>query len=215
MTTIALVTEGITDQVFLERVLIGLYGKEIEVAYVQPAVDETDKNVQEGWGGWENVFEYFKNPSALEEIFYANEYVVIQIDTDCCEHKNFGVSYKCDGADRSIKELIEAVREKLIEKIGVDAFKKREEKIYFAISVHSLECWLLPLFGNKKADITRVANCADKLNMLLTIADHNYMKDAPTYIEICKGMLKRTNINLCAKKSESFGLFISSLPNTL
>ena len=215
MSNFALIAEGITDQTFIQAVLEGLYGEDIDVNPLQPALDRTDAARQETYGGWENVLRYLSMPDLVESIFFANEYVVIQIDTDCGEHRNFGVPYRRDGHELTVEELRLAVRNRLIEAIGIEAFDSRKHQIHFAIAVHSLECWLLPLYGSRRSDANRITGCEKRLATLAAANGMTFQKTARHYRRLSSPMLERRNIEHCRERSESFKAFVDSLPKTL
>ena len=58
MSTFALITEGVTDQVVIENILIGMFGEDVFVHPLQPIYDETDSSRIEAFGGWQSVFRY-------------------------------------------------------------------------------------------------------------------------------------------------------------
>lgn len=64
------------------------------------------------------------------------------------------------------EELIEKVIVKLVNSIGELYYQTNYNKIIFAISVHSTECWLLPLYytDNKKS---KLVNCLETLNQAI------------------------------------------------
>ena len=66
--------------------------------------------------------------------------------------------------DMSRAQGIERVVAKLIGLIGKTIYDKYKDKIIFAISVHSLECWLLPLYytDNRKAKILHCTKTVDE-----------------------------------------------------
>lgn len=51
----------------------------------------------------------------------------------------------------------------LVGLIEEDFYQQHQERIIFAISVHSIECWILPLYysDNRKA---KIAGCLESLN---------------------------------------------------
>jgi hypothetical protein len=212
MKKIALVCEGGTDQRFLEWLLDGIYDGQIQTNSLQPALDATDKDRQGNFGGWENVFAFFERPNAVDEVFATNDYLVIQIDTDVCEHENFGVSKRLGQQDKTIIELISSVHEKLIEKMGAGVYKKYHDRIGFAICVHSLECWVLPLYAKKPADIAAVLTCEARLHGALAATGQRYEKSSPFYRKICRPIRKKDGYELCFKNNESFRIFVDSLP---
>ena len=162
MTSFALITEGITDQVVLTAILQATYTEEPDINEVQPVRDETDNSRQGSFAGWEKVLEYC-GLDFFQQDFIFNDYVIIQIDTDVAEHPNFGVPLTENGADITTGDLVNNVKEMIANKIGKEIYEKYKDRIIFAISVHSLECWLLPLFINDKKGASRLKNCENHL----------------------------------------------------
>ncbi len=149
--TFGLIAEGPTDQIILEDILYGWFGEDIvdEVRYLQPDID--------GDSGWGKVFNYCRS-SDFQLSLQTNDYLIIQVDTDVSEEKGFDVTHRDkQGNIVSPEILIENVKAKLIELIGSDFYQENSERIIFAISVHSMECWLLPLYyqDNNKEKIER------------------------------------------------------------
>jgi hypothetical protein len=212
MKTFALVCEGGTDQRFLEHLLHGLYGNQVQANPLQPVLDATDQNRQGNFGGWENVFAFLERMDSMDEVFATNDYLIIQIDTDVCEHVNFGVGKQKAGENKTTYRLILDVRERLIEKIGIEVYAKYEKHIAFAICVHSLECWLLPLHAKSHADQIAVLNCEERLARAFAAKDEKYEKDSIFYRKACKPLRKKDGIELCYSNSESFRHFHRSLP---
>jgi len=61
MMVFGLITEGITDQIVIENILMGYFDKsedELEFKELQPLRDETDENKTQNYGGWDKVIEY-------------------------------------------------------------------------------------------------------------------------------------------------------------
>jgi hypothetical protein len=213
MSSFALVTEGLTDQIALETILLGYYSDDdLEVRPLQPMRDVTDLSRQGSFGGWELVLEYCLRTDILNEALAFNDYLIFQIDTDCAEHKNFGVALTDGGADRSATEVIKDVREILIQKIGLELFEEQKHRIFFAIAIHSLECWLLPLHASDARSAKKTKACEAHLTRALQRKDVLYAKDADCYEKLVKGYSKRETIDLHRSKSESFDIFLRSLP---
>ncbi|MDP1666712.1 MAG: hypothetical protein Q8L79_16505 [Methylobacter sp.] len=211
MSSFALITEGITDQITLETILYEHYDSDLEITSIQPIRDATDESRQQDSGGWEKVFEYCTLPD-FQDSFLFNEYVVIQIDTDCAEHVNFGVAITDNGKDRPQIDIINDVINLLISKIGEDVYSEYKERILFAISVHSLECWYLPLFETLRAKQSRSKNCAGHLCIAVAKRNIFYKKEYEVYKNLAKAFKTKNAINQCIKLNESFGIFIRSLP---
>jgi len=214
----ALACEGITDQIVLENILCGFYKDyddlDEEIQAFQPPYDTTQqKQKDDEFGGWEMLLSYLSEKRFRENVLNS-EYMIIQIDTDISEHPNFGVSQK----DLSTKELIKKVIEELITRIDSKKpfYQNNKAKIFFAISVHSLECWILPLFydSDKKGKIT---GCADALNREASkkIKRLNFDKNHSVYNKLSNQFNKNKILLEIASKNSSFQIFISSLPSKI
>lgn len=211
MTSFALITEGITDQITLQTILLEFYAIDLDINPLQPVRDSTDASRKGHFGGWEQVLEYCSLPDFKNTLLF-NEYVVIQLDTDCAEHVNFGVPLTSDGLDKSPVDIIREVKSVLINKIGTDIYNEYKEQIIFAISVHSLECWYLPLYGKLKAKKSKIKKCADELCKELTKQNITYKKEYEVYKVLSKEFKAKNAIEQCTKYNQSFNHFIKSLP---
>ena len=216
MVTFGFITEGVTDQIVIEYILNGFFDTDdIEIKELQPIRDETDKNRLENYGGWTLVFDYCKS-TKFKEAFPYCDYIIIQIDTDVCEEVNYGISKRDEyGNELKPVDLIEKVKEKFREElIGQEFFNDNEEKIIFAISVHSIECWLLPLYytDNKKG---KIVNCLRALNERLSRRE-NFTIDSnsknPSYYEkIAKKFRKRKTLMGLYEDNPSLKIFIEEI----
>jgi hypothetical protein len=209
MKSFALITEGITDQAALESILVGHYGEEPDFRQIQPPRDATDESRQGGFAGWERVLE-FCSLKEFADIFSTNDYAVIQLDTDICEHPNVKVPLTKDGLDIATPELVDAVRNFIISKIDKDIFEACKDKIFFAISVHSLECWLLSAIATRNQ--SRIKNCEDHLRRELTKKDEKLEKTYAYYQELTRPLDKPKNLLKAKSSSESLSIFLDSLP---
>jgi hypothetical protein len=156
------------------------------------------------------VLEYCTKHNFLTEALSLNDYLIIQIDTDCAEHVNFGVALTLQGKDKAVQDLINEVKEFIISKIGQELFQHFSERIFFAISVHSLECWLLPLHVNSNTKQTKA--CEHHLTRALDKAGISFSKTARCYEELAKKYGKRKYIDEHKSKNQSFFIFLESLP---
>ena len=211
MAIFGLACEGITDQTVLENILYGYYGKDYEdiddeIQRVQPPFDDTDNK-----GGWNRLFDYL-NSDRFEDDVINNDYLVIQIDTDVSEEIGFAVS----SLNLSTVEFIQKIIERLITQIDKkkSIYQKYNKNILFAISVHSLECWLLPIYSNKKEI---VHNCFDKLCKEVPKVSKKLKvtKNANSYDKLSRPFLKRKGLLTIASKNSSFQIFINSLPSEI
>jgi hypothetical protein len=190
MVTFGLITEGITDQIVIENILMGYFDQNednIEFKELQPLRDNTDENKAKNYGGWNKVIEYCKSSKFKGALRFHN-YIIIQIDTDVSDKPDgYGVPHYEDGKELSPDQLIEKVRAMFIDSISEPIYEQHQKKIIFAISVHSIECWLLPLYytDNKKS---KKVNCLNTLNQALQKTE-KFTIDAknPEYYEMVSG----------------------------
>jgi hypothetical protein len=115
MASFMLITEGPTDQEVIESILTGHFGEEPDFPFRRPLRDVTDEFRQGSPGGWERVFEHCEHgEELLREDLQINDYLIIQIDTDCGEERNFGVPPTVNGQDRPVMDIIMDVRKLLL-----------------------------------------------------------------------------------------------------
>jgi len=202
--SIGLVCEGKTDQILLEKILSTWTGNpELRINRLHPKPNES--------GGWSQVFKFCESED-FQDIFSANDFIVIQIDTDFMSGDSVGEKYRIDLKDLDVKETVEAFREKIIELISEEFYDKYSDRIIFAIAVNEIECWLLPVyFSDKKA--AKNVNCIDTLNQVLPQKEGFYIdaKDDVYYRKLAKNFRKKKAIQKYAKQQESFSLFLDNL----
>lgn len=223
MTSFMLITEGPTDQEVLKAVLTGYYGEEPFFPFLRPRRDATDESKQAGTdrGGWERVFEHCENSDDLRDDLVINDYLVIHVDTDVAERAHFGVPLTIGGEDRPETDVIQDVCQLLVGKLGEDFCQEFQDRILFAIAVHSLECWLLPLHIVKPAKdaikkSSQTKSCEDRLEKYFDkYGGIDYKKDVPIYRKLAKGFLERANIDMACQRNVSFDAFIRSLDGVL
>ncbi|HFA52144.1 MAG TPA: phage tail protein [Bacteroidetes bacterium] len=163
MPTFGLITEGPTDQVVIKHILFGVFNDpDLPINQLQPKNNEP--------GNWVKVLDYccsgdFK-PALID-----NDYLIVQIDTDVLISEKLPEKYKVDlPSNLSVEEIIGRVAEMLISLIDDENnfWEQYGKHIIFAISVHQLECWLLPIyFTNKKTKAAKITGCIDTLNEVL------------------------------------------------
>lgn len=208
MASFALVTEGITDQALLSAILYGYCKDEPDITEAQPVRDETDIHRQGNPAGWERVLEFCTLPH-FEQLFLANDFAIIQIDSDVGEEINFGVALTDNGQAKSEIALIEEIRQLLVTKISLPIYEKYRDRIIFAIAVHSLECWLLPAYA-AKAD--RTINCEHHLGYAVRKSGLDYEKTHRTYEKLSKPFEKKKNLLAYKNQNVSLDAFLNSLP---
>lgn len=214
MALFALACEGITDQIVIENILCGFYNQhddlDEDIQPLQPPYDVTTQKQQEGeFGGWEMLFAYLSEKRFRDDVLN-NNYVIIQVDTDVSERTNFDIPYQ---NNRSTTELIEQVIKRLILQIDSKKafYKQYQEKIIFAISIHSLECWLLPLY--RKANNEKISGCFNALKR--AVKKMSVGKNYRCYNMLSNPFLKRKKLMAIVDKNSSLNVFIASLPNEI
>ncbi len=167
----AIVSEGVTDHAVLKNILIGYFkekGHSPRITPIQPLTDATIEGNPEWtrFGTWENVFRFLREGRHRAALAYS-EYIIVQIDTDRSEHTNFGVPHTEFGQRISPEELVVRVRDRLKREIGTDDFEKYVKRFVFAICVHELECWLLPLWTSESKKAAKTKGCLTTVNKAL------------------------------------------------
>lgn len=219
MISFGLITEGITDQIVLENILYGFFSNgDIPINPLCPLRDATDKNRMDKAGNWVEVLEYCASSKFRTEIFN-NDFLIIQIDTDVFRSENVSQKYKIVLNDMlSVSEITEIVRLKFIEIInqhhGKFFFEQYQERIIFAITVDSIECWLLPLYyANEPKKADKYVNCLNTLNAALSRKEGFTIaaKEPQYYRNISKKFKKRSELLQLYPLNSSFSLFIKQL----
>jgi hypothetical protein len=214
MPKFGLITEGITDQIVIENILVGYFDNpDIIVNPLQPLRDETDKSLMANYGGWTLVFDHCCSEK-FQDAFSFNDFVIIQIDTDTCDEKGYDISKTEVGTGRELspEELIEKVCQKLKELIGIDFFNEVQDRVIFAIAVHSAECWLLPIYYEDK-NSSDTKNCLNRLNRILAKRENFTIsaKDTDYYDAISRKYLKQKFLMAKYKDNPSLKIFIEEI----
>ena len=170
MATFGLISEGITDQIVIENILIGLLNDDdFSVDPLQPARDATDEDLATNHGNWHKVFEYCQTQRFKDAVLNM-DYVIIQIDADIFKTQKLPTQYQINFTSNiSPEETVTIIKEKIIDLIERDFYKNHSQKIIFAISVDAIECWLLPIYyQNLPAKASKTTGCLNSLNERLT-----------------------------------------------
>jgi len=219
--TFGIISEGPTDQIIIENILVGYfndYDLPARIKYLQPLNDATDDDIRK-YGGWKNVFEYCQS-DYLIDAFEQNDYIVIQIDTDCCEEKHYDISRRDESGDiLSAEQLIKKVVEKfelVFTTSHQEKYQRFKDRLLFAICVEETECWLLPLYHDSKIKES-TNNCIHKLNPVLTekfgkyIDKNNKSAALPYYGKFSKGFIKRKMIDAIYHDNISLTVFLDGI----
>ena len=221
MKDFGLACEGITDQIVLENVLFGFYDDKNEfefdveeLSYLQPLLDATD---EVGLGSWTRLLTYLENKRFRDDVIN-HRFIVIQVDTDVATEQGFDAVTHEGGKELPVEAIVENVRQRVIERIeeGQQGFyDANQDKLIFAISVHSLECWLFHLHNKVPRHNGRTRSCERHLRAELA-KDKSMpalVKDKDTYDNISsKFYAKRGRaIEEVAQVDASFAIFVTRL----
>jgi len=195
----ALITEGASEHRIIKHFL-GRYFRDFDpdINQIQPKMG---KEKQESTGGWNEVLKYCGRDE-IEDILIENDYLVVQIDTDQSQTSPFDVGHTTnENTPKSQEALYEDVASKLTSLFKPEVLEKSNNKILFAICMHTIECWLLPIYHSNthKSDIS---NCLFTLNKVLAklnmppipSKDKNSSTSIRTYEAILKNCNKKKEI---------------------
>jgi hypothetical protein len=212
MPSFGIIAEGVTDQAIIKNILCGYFGEEPDTTQIQPPSDAEP-------GGWTVLFKCFEADRHKEALQH-NDYLVIQIDTDVSEHKGYDVPWRdAEGNAFTPEELAARVIARLQKAMGEEFCREYSEKLIFAISIHSIECWLLPLlFESEPTSAGKIVGCLDTANIKLIkqnkkpLSDKNGEgKDLAVYRKLSKEFQKKKNLNALYQKNASLILFVKQL----
>lgn len=212
-----LACEGPTDQITIENILCGYFdypNLDEEITELQPPFDETSQKQKTGEiGGWTGLLNYYLCSQRFRDDVLNTRFVIIQVDTDVSHEKGFDVAH-IDAQNRPLtpEVLIENVVAKLIAVIdsGEQGFyQQHSTKIIFAISVHSLECWLYAFHNKKPLSKPKITGCYKALSYLRLFP--SIEKTHRCYDSHSRFFLKRENIDSVTTKDPSFRVFIKAL----
>lgn len=168
MTTFALIAEGMTDVAVVERIVEGVFGKDVGVNPLMPIRDATDaaRAKTDTFSTWELVLEYVASEE-VEIALATNDYLIIQIDSDQGEHPNFGISFHHEGATKSIADIVSDCKELLLARLHSNVPEEWKDRIIFAVPVLSTECWLLPILNEDHRHTPKtIVNCEKRISAL-------------------------------------------------
>jgi len=161
LTTIAILSEGVTDQKVITQVLLGFFADQADELEINPEFPPT---VPPGGGpevgGWTVLKKLLESKHHLQALRY-NDYLVVHIDSDCCEEIGFDVSRKDRQTGKDLGP--DAIRGAVIGRLGDwlgEMSKDDRERVLFAVAVDSIECWLLPVLESKPAKQTKTIHCS-------------------------------------------------------
>jgi hypothetical protein len=215
-TRIALVTEGKSEHWIIKDITQKYFkGQELFIRQIQPQIVD---NKQEEIGGWLEVLKFCQRTSDLRAALIESDYLIIQIDTDESNNPNFDVPHTKDGGiTKTNDELFVDIIDKIDRMIDAQLENEYRDKIIYAICIHSIECWLLPILSNNKRK-SNIRNCFSTLNSelrkknLATIPSKKQKdKRQIIYFKILSNWKKKKDIIDASKNNVGFANFIKSL----
>ena len=188
MASIALICEGVSEIKMLTYIITRYLGDDFAVNPIQPSLKLSHgQEKQNDGGGWSQVLSHCTN-DVINNIMAANDFLVIQIDTDACIQPNYDV----DIYDENHKKVTDAVLydrvcSRLKRDISECVWNKYSDKILFAICFDETECWLLPLYyENDAKKRCATTNCIYILNQKLQKDGLGIPKDKKNEPEVVK-----------------------------
>ena len=219
MRKFGLVAEGFTDIQVLESVLFSFFEEDDIVA--EPL---RPNRLAKQDGGWTKVMKYLRddakdflenNPKAI---------LIVQIDTDISTEVGFDVSHpKNDDGDVDVEELLKQVRARLVQEINYnyEIYELHKERIIFAISMHSIECWLLLVYTeteNFDDCFTELVTAVQSNDVLAKYPDlqrlrklKNGNKSFKDYQNLSSPLSNSAILDSCAKKNPSLQDFANQI----
>ena len=198
--------EGLTDYIVIKNLLIGFFkDKNLAISRLLPRDKEPV--------GWGNVLNYL---STNEFRIGVNntDYIVVQIDTDKCEEWNEGLQNIGDNTD-NLNDFVQRVIDILVTKIGQDFYTQNKSKFLFAISIHDIECWLLPFIADQPAHQSKIVGCVNAVERMaikqgISINQKNY-EDGKHYEKFSQDMKKNNTLMQRYSLNPSLKIFIDML----
>lgn len=222
MITIGLICEGVSESKILTYIINRYLGESVGVNHIQPSLRMSHGvEKQDNEGGWSQVLNYC-NDNTITNNMVANDYIVIQIDTDTCIQKNYDVDIY-DEMHNKVPDsvLYDRVCARLKQNISDEVWNAYSDKIIFAICFNETECWLLPLYyANDAKKRCATTNCIYILNQQLQkdgLGIPEKKKNSPEAIAVYQKVLKkmkRKDIPQIAQYNLGFQRFVEQL-NTI
>lgn len=222
MITIGLICEGTSEVKILTYIINRYLGDDVAINRIQPSLRMTHSiEKQNDEGGWLQVLNHC-NDNTITNNMVANDYIVIQIDTDTCIQKNYDVDIY-DEMHNKVPDsvLYDRVCTRLKQNISDEVWNAYSNKIIFAICFNETECWLLPLYyANDAKKRCATTNCIYILNQQLQkdgIGIPEEKKNSPEAIAVYQKVLKkmkRKDIPRIAQYNLGFQRFVEQL-NTI
>lgn len=212
----ALITEGASEHKVIKHI-VSKYFRDFdpEINQIQPKLVNSKQLTE---GGWNEVLKYCQRDE-IKDILIENDYLIIQIDTDQSQTKPFSISHtNINGQPKTPDELHTDVTQKIEGLIKAEIKREYGQRIFLAICIHSIECWLLPLFYNNDRR-NGGNNCLQTLNQALSRKNIHIIpagvKNNPnsirSYDTILKNIKRKNDIVDISQYNVGFSKFIRQL----
>lgn len=208
--SVGIVAEGITDQLVIQNILLGHFRDRLgeqDIYFDQPPDLSSH-------GGWEILRDYLRQ-GRHRDAFQFRDYLVVQIDSDVSHQKHFDVPHADPKTGKQLTpaELVIRIRRRLVEWIGAEDILRYEGRFFFAVCVHELECWLVPLW-EKQRHHAAVTNCARRVQQgqdRAKVRSPINKNEPRTYDEASSAFRKTKLLKQAAKAQASLGMFLEEL----
>ena len=227
MTNIGLIAEGVTDVTAIKHIVGRYLDNCVDISPIQPKVimragqlrqEETSE------GGWAEVLAHC-NDETFTDFFNSNEsnqYIIIQIDTDSCEH--YGVSpLDASNVKKNYATLAIETKEVLLGRLSADIRAMYENKVIFAICGDEMECWLLPIVKpSLSSNEICNNNCVFQLNRIIgrdgyhvVPDDKNSPRSQEAYTYILRKLKKKRTLEEMRQHTSGLDEFLKQLDNVV
>lgn len=214
----ALVTEGVTDYLVLKPIIRNFFNDTADVTQIRPEIDDTEHEIG-GPGGFRQVLSFCKS-DGINEILKENDFVVIQIDSDISNSREIGIPHTVDDVEVDPIDLYDLITTHLTNLFPHSVVPANLNKIIYAIGIHSIECWLIPVLAPKAKNVT--SQCLSVLNDELLLAGYykipkkrkNSVRSKVSFAKLTSAFTNKREITRLANYNVGFKKFVESL-NTI
>ncbi len=214
--TFGLICEGVTDQIIIKNILIAnSQNPDLFVTELQPLQDATNESRSTD-GNWHKVFQYCESQN-FRDAFQGCDFVIVHLDSDVFLGGELPEKYQIQvNPSDAVEIIVQKVASRLVESIGVEFYEIQKEAIIFAIAVHEVECWLLPIYyPNDKSKSKKIVGCLSSLNEALSKREEFYIDDKkPAYYQkMAKHIIKMKwpAFEKYTQANSSLQIFVSEL----
>lgn len=214
-----MICEGVSEIKMLSYIVNRYLGDGVVVNPIQPSLRISHgQEQQDSEGGWLQVLNHCTDDN-INNIMAANDYLIVQIDTDTCIQANYDVMIYDENHQKVTDDILyDRVCSRLKRNISEGVWNRYSDKILFAICFNETECWLLPLYYENDVN-KRCAtnNCIYILNqklqkegMGIPVKDKNSSEAVKVYQQVLRKM-KRKDIPKIAKYNYGFQKFVEQM----